>query len=353
MIQLRAVVRSLAFVVFNVVVAGVIAEGVLLLMLHVPRLTAASPRPMRRLVQQIYRHFNRALIQFDPQCSRYDADITYTLKPGACIFENIEFRNEVHVNRVGLRDEEASLEGPDVILLGDSHAMGWGVEHEQTFGRVLARQSGLKVLNAGISSYGTARERMLLDRLDVSRLRILIVQYSDNDLLENRAFRDHGNHLPIMSTAQYDDASRYYTRQRAYYPGKYIYRLVMKALRLEPPEPDVTAMEPATPIEEARLFINALVHAGRAPLDQTQVIVLEVNEQLQDRRAFIAALNDAKSDAGNPRFIQRLTTLDLSSVLTPGDFFVLDDHMNARGHEAVGTALAALLRSSGAGDRNK
>jgi GDSL-like Lipase/Acylhydrolase family len=349
----RALVKNLAFVVFNVVVAGVIAESLLLLMLHVPRLTALSPRPMRRLVQQIYRHFNRALIQFDPQCSRYDADVTYTLKPGACTFENIEFRNEVHVNRLGLRDEDASLEGPDVILLGDSHTMGWGVEREQTFGRVLARQSGLKVLNAGISSYGTVRERMLLDRLDVSRLRILVVQYSDNDLLENRAFRDHGNHLPIMSEAQYDNASSYYSRQRAYYPGKYIYRLVMKALRLEPPEPDVTAMEPATPSEEARLFINALVHAGRARLDQTRVVVLEVNEQLQDRRAFIVALGSAKGDAANPPFIQQLTTLDLSSVLTPGDFFVLDDHMNARGHEAVGTALAVLLRSFGTPDRTR
>src|SRR4029077_3494943 len=113
--------------------AGVLLEALLLLLLHVPRLTGTLPRPVRRLVQQVYRHFNRALIQFDPQCAQYDAGLTYTLKPGTCTFENIEFRTEIHVNRAGLRDEETSLDAPDVIVLGDSHAMGWGVEQDRTF----------------------------------------------------------------------------------------------------------------------------------------------------------------------------------------------------------------------------
>lgn len=345
----RAILKSLAFVAFTAVVAGVIVEGLLLLMLHVPRLTGASPRPVRRLVQQIYRHFNRALIQFDPQCARYDAGLAYTLKPGTCTFENIEFRSEVHVNRLGLRDDEVSLEGPEVIVLGDSHAMGWGVEHDRTFVRVLARKSGLKILNAAISSYGTVREMMLLDRLDVSRLRVLVVQYSDNDLVENRTFREHGDRLPILSETQYHDVTRYYAGQRSYYPGKYIYRLFMKGLRLESPEPGQVTMEPATPMDEATLFINALAHAGRAPLNNVQVIVFEVNEQLQQRRPFIDALESAKRNDAYPPFVEQLTAIDVSSVLTPSHFFVLDDHLNARGHQAVGEkigeALAELLRA--------
>src|SRR4249920_1156753 len=100
MIDRPTVFRSVAFVAFSAAVAGVIVEALLLVMLHVPGLTGALPRPMRRLVQQIYRHFNRALIQFDPQCAQYDPGLTYTLKPGTCTFENIEFRTEVHVNRL-------------------------------------------------------------------------------------------------------------------------------------------------------------------------------------------------------------------------------------------------------------
>ena len=347
----RTVVGSVAFVAFSAAVAGVIVEGLLLLMLHVPGLTGTLPRPMRRLVQQIYRHFNRTLIQFDPQCAQYDAGLTYTLKPGTCTFENIEFRTTVRVNHLGLRDAEEALTAPDVIVIGDSHTMGWGVEEDQTFGRVLARKSGLKVLNAGISSYGTVREMRLLDRLDVSRLRFLILQYSDNDLLENQTFRNQGDRLPITGEAEYENVRRYYSGQHSYYPGKYVYRLLMKALRLEAPEPDQLAMAPATATEEARLFINALAHAGHGHLDDVQVIVLEVNEQLQPRRPFIVALDQIKQEAANPAFVRRLTTLDLSVLLGPKDFYVLDDHMNPRGHQVVGEALAALINTPARGSR--
>ncbi len=280
-------------------------------MLHVPSVTGTLPRPMRRLVQQVYRHFIRSLIQFDPQCAQYDRGLTYTLKPGTCTFANIEFRTTVHVNRMGLRDDEAALAAPEVIAIGDSHTMGWGVEEDQTFGRVLARKSGLKVLNAGISSYGTVREMMLLDRLDVSRLRVLVLQYSDNDLIENQTFRAQGDHLPITTEEEYDKVRRYYSGQRSYYPGKYVFRLFMKAARLEAPEPDQLPMQPASPSDEARLFLNALAHAGHQPLDNVQVIVLEVNEQLQPRRPFILAVDQAKQDPGNPRFVTEMTTLDL------------------------------------------
>ena len=54
-------------------------------------------------------------------------------------------------------------------MLGDSHAMGWGVEQEEALPQVLARKSGRKVLNAAVSSYGTVREMLMLDRLDTSR----------------------------------------------------------------------------------------------------------------------------------------------------------------------------------------
>jgi lysophospholipase L1-like esterase len=347
----RTFFSSVAFVAFSAAVAAIIVEALLLTMLHVPGLTGALPRPMRRLVQQVYRHFNRSLIQFDPDCAQYDAGLTYTLKPGTCTFANIEFRTTVHVNRLGLRDDEAALAAPEVIAIGDSHTMGWGVEEDQTFGRVLARKSGLKVLNAGISSYGTVREMMLLDRLDVSKLRVLVLQYSDNDLVENQTFRAQGDHLPITTEAEYDKVRRYYARQRSYYPGKYVYRLFMKAVRLEAPEPDQLPMEPASPADEARLFINALSHAGHAHLDNVRVIVLEVNEQLQPRRPFIVAVEQAKRDPENPRFVRELTTLDLSTVLEPKDFYVLDDHMNPRGHQVVGEALAKLIDTSPAGGR--
>ncbi len=346
MVNTKAIRSGLFVIALNLVVAIGLLEGLFVLMLHVPRVVAATPRPVRRLIQQVYRHFNRAFVQFDPNCARYDPEVTYTLKPGVCTFENVEFRDEFRINRLGLRDDEASLDAPEVIVLGDSHAMGWGVEQGETLVRVLARKSGLNVLNAAVSSYGTVREMTLLDRLDTSRMRVLIIQYTDNDQPENRTYRQLGGHLPIMSETQYQTIVRHYASQRAYYPGKYVYRLFMKVFRLEEPEPDQVKMEFVTPAEEAELFLNTLTHAGRTRLDTVQVIVFEVNEQLRPPRPFIAALDEVRRREGNPAFVRRLITLDTTRVLTPADFYILDDHMNAHGHQVVGEALFDLIHRS-------
>src|SRR4029450_4017411 len=136
--------KTAALIIFNIVMACALLEGVFLVFLHVPRATAMAPRPVRRLVQQIYRHFNRTLIQFDDACAVYDPEGTYTLKPRTCTFGDLEFKNTFNVNRVGVRDDEASLDGPEIIVLGDSHAMGWWVAQRQTLSLVLARKWGLE-----------------------------------------------------------------------------------------------------------------------------------------------------------------------------------------------------------------
>ena len=147
-----------------------------------------------------------------------------------------------------------------------------------------------------------------------------------------------------MGEAQYQNIVRHYASQRSYYPGKYVYRLFMKVFRLEEPEPDQLRMDPATPTEEAELFVNALTHASRTPLDDVQIIVFEVNEQIRPSRPFIAALDAVRRRDANPAFIRRLIALDVAPLLTPEDFYRLDDHMNARGHEVVAGALAGQIR---------
>jgi hypothetical protein len=342
MLRKRAVWKGLLVVLFNLAVVAAILETTFVVMLRSPRLVSASPGPFRLLIQQVYRHFNRALIQFEPSCARYDPDVTYTLRPGACTFGNIEFTNEYRVNRQGLRDTDANLDGPEVIVLGDSHAMGWGVNQDQTLASVLARQTGRRTLDAAVSSFATVREMRMLDRLDTSRLKYLVIQYADNDLPENRTFERKGT-LPIMSEARYREIGDYYAGQRGYYPGKYVYRLFMKVAHLEAPEPDDLRMVEATPEEEARLFLNALVRAGRKPLEGVQLIVFEINQRLRPPRPFIGALDRVARDASYPAFVRGLKTLDTTTVLTPADFYVLDDHMNAAGHRAVGDAVAKLV----------
>jgi hypothetical protein len=348
MLNARKAARGLLVVLFNVVAVAAIVETTFVVMLHSPRLVAASPRPFRVLIQQVYRHFNRALIQFEPTCARYDPVVTYTLKPGGCTFGNVEFTNQYRINHTGLRDTDEALRAPEVIVLGDSHAMGWGVDQDRSLVRVAARQTGLRTLDAAVSSYATVRELRMLDRLDTSNLKVLVIQYADNDLPENRTFAQKGT-LPIMSEDHYRTIGRYYAEQRHYYPGKYLFRLSMKVLKLEAPEPDDMRMMQVPPEEEARLFLNAVVHAGSRRLDGVKLIVFEINQQISPARPFIDALGRVRSDPTYPPFVRQLQTLDTTTVLTPADFYALDDHMTARGHQAVGTALARLIVAAAAG----
>ena len=116
----RRILKGLGFIVYNLVAATILLEAIIVLMLHVPRVVGASPRPLRRLIQQVYRHFNRSLIQFDARCARYDPGLAYTLRPGTCTFENIEFKNVYRINSVGVRDEGERLPirriEPDVFV---------------------------------------------------------------------------------------------------------------------------------------------------------------------------------------------------------------------------------------------
>lgn len=339
----KALARALWIVLFNVIVAGGVLELFFVLMLHSPGLTASSPVAVQRLVQQVYRHFNRQLIQFDARCARYDADVTYTLRPGACTFENLEFTNTYEVNRLGLRDSNEALTAPEIIVLGDSHAMGWGVAQNETFAARLRERTGRRVLNAAVSSYATVREMRMLDRLDASALKVLILQYSDNDQPENRTFAELGNRLPITDEAHYQRIVDHYASQRRYYPGKYMFRLFMKLTRLEAAEPDQLRMDALSPSREAELFLNAVSHAGHTPLDGVALVVLEVSQEPTHPRAFIEAVRALAPKADAPPFVRNLVTFDTTRVLTPDDFYVLDDHMRSRGHAAIGDGLATLV----------
>ena len=340
----RRLLRAAAFPLFSLIFAVVVVEIVLAGVMAAPSVAGLMPRSVRVLFQQVYRHFKRSLIQFEPACAQYDAELTYVLKPGECTFRNVEFNTALRINRLGLRDDDASLEAPEVIVLGDSYVMGWGVQQDETLARVLARTSGLRVLNAGISSYGTVRELKLLDRLDTSRLQALVIQYHDSDIVENLSYREHGGSIPILAREGYQATVDWYLARQGYWPGKYLSGLVMKLTGLETPDPNAPRMPASmSSLEEATLFLNVLAHGTKKPLDNVKLIVFEASEQIRPPRSFLANVAVASRSDAQPAFIRRLRALDVAPLLEESDFYILDDHLRANGHEKIGKALAEVL----------
>ena len=308
------------------------------------------PPPNSKLLVPIREYYvaaDRRIIQYLPTCAYYDEALSYILRPGTCEFANREFNVHVQINSAGLRDDEKSLLAPNVIILGDSHAMGWGVEAHETFAQLIEQRSHLNVLNAGISSYGTAREVKLLERLDTQSLDWLIIQYAANDAGENSQFLESDHVLQPMTKENYEQIVEEHLENIRYYPGKYIHRLLpllAQSLIIEGATTTFVGREGCA--LEARHFLEIL--ANDAPINASaHMIVLEVNRLAENDSCFLDALRDDIASNDYPRYIEELVLLDLASALTRDKYLIYDGHMSAQGHQAIADELCQIFKCDG------
>lgn len=322
-----------------------LAEGTFALLLSRPALLRHLPLNVKNHLRNYYFDYDRDLIQANPHSSRYDAEVFYTLKPGEFRFRNREFDVAFAVNSLGVRDSEQALRAPDVVVAGDSFAMGWGVEADATFARQVQRRTGLRVLNTGVSSYGTARELLLLKRVDTSRMRFLLIQYDQNDGWENASLERHGGRLPIRPRERFEHTLLASSQKRGYWPGRHTFEIVHAILHphrelLEEPEP--------APDVQARLFAYAL--RTLAPPGSYDVIVFELSPAAPPDDAFARALRAELGRSGAPEVLRRVHVVELGRVLRPEHFFDLDDHLRASGHAVVADELVKAMARVGISD---
>jgi hypothetical protein len=325
------------FLIFQLVVAVVLAEGLLLAAYHYP--AAWYPAGLRSFLRSEY-FFRRRIVQLDERTARYDPDLFYTLRPGAFTLSSVEFSTIYVVNREGLRDNQRSLERPDIVVAGDSYAMGWGVQQDESFPELLEQRTGRRVLNAAVSSYGTVRERRMLDRIDLSGAGTLIVQYALNDFAENDEFLKNGNRYTASAREDWLAAIAEQRRRAKYWPFQMVYDTVVWIKR------GITGWPRGgfershyPPDRAAELFLNALMHASPRDLSALHIIVIDVDPD----PAFIRALDQLHRSEMYPPYIRSLRVVDLSQRLTPDVHYVLDDHLNARGHQAIADALMEVM----------
>ncbi|MCD8540842.1 MAG: hypothetical protein LRY55_14545 [Leadbetterella sp.] len=282
---------------------------------------------------------HRSMIQFQEESARYDRELFYTLRPGRSGFKSFEFNTTYEVNEPGVRDDAASLEYPDVIFLGDSFTMGWGVEQDESFPAIFEKKSGLKCLNTGISSYGTAREFRMLARTQTDSLKALVIQFHDTDLEENDFYIKNkrlGDRTQENFDAQVTDNRKY----TAWFPFKYLKTALVNA---------VSSVKKSDPAEAA---LKGKHDGHPAFLPDFYTILAEIR-QITPVPVILTYTGSFYTDPemirkfeayAKQHDIKNISFVNLGPVLNHEDYFYFDDHINARGHEKVAEALWAKYR---------
>ena len=276
-----------------------------------------------------------------PECAVYDEKLTYTLRPGHCIFASREFSNEYSINSLGVRDDETSLTKPHTVMLGDSLTMGWGVDQDQNFPAVFERLSGLRTLNAGVSSYGTVRELRILERVDRSALKNIVIQYDENDAPENAQLVERPP-FTILSRAQYERTIHDQDRLLRYFPGKYAFNVLVQlqsALRRR-----MGRQHESTAISvdhQAELFIRVV---EQSPVDLSPFRLTVVSA---DGRFVESARRVAEASVSG--WVRKIEFLDVtpSTVGLQNPYYLLDTHPTAVAHEAFAKLLVQRLAGGG------
>jgi lysophospholipase L1-like esterase len=110
---------------------------------------------------------------------------------------------QVRNNSLGLRDiEHDRTRKPTVMFVGDSFVWGYDVEADERFTELLGRElPAARIVNAGVSGYGTDQEYLLLDRLwSAFNPAVVVLMYcTGNDRLDNSAnVRNGGYYKPYL-----------------------------------------------------------------------------------------------------------------------------------------------------------
>ncbi len=282
---------------------------------------------------------HRSMIQFQDESAKYDDELFYTLKPGTSTFKSFEFDTAYDVNDLGVRDDAASLEHPEVIFLGDSFTMGWGVEEPESFPAVFERKSGLKCLNTGVSSYGTAREMRMLARTQLDSLKAIVIQFHDTDLEENN-FYVKNNRLGSRTQADFDAQVMDNRKYTAWVPFKYLKTAMINAVSgLKAPNATEAALKGDD--EQFPGFLSEFFSIFTEIREMTDVpVFLTYTGSFYTEPRMIVRFERFGVQHG----VKNLYYVNLGPVLDHEDYFYFDDHINARGHEKVAETLLNRFR---------
>lgn len=266
----------------------------------------------------------------------YDAELGWFPVPNS----NVTFTGlrsvKVHHNSLGLRDiEHDTASRPTIAFLGDSFVWGYDAEQEERFTELLrAKLPEHRIVNAGVTAYGTDQEYLLLRRLwDRIRPNVLVlIVCTDNDRKDNQAnMRYDGIYKPYFAISPSGGefkgipvprSRRLYFADNAFARHSLLFRAVLSGYLL-------------------------LVHPPVTVSDPTERLIAMMKEFVESNGAkFLVGLQyrDASLE-------EALRSLNIPYISFDGAEHELGDgeHWTPKGHQFVAERLMTFLSEKGVG----
>ena len=121
----------------------------------------------------VVRVFYERFSNYNMEMWRYSSGLKLPLERQALPFHHIPNKSgsyygvDISTNSMGFRDVEYSISKPEntrrIVMLGDSHTLGWGVAYDDLFSKMLERQLNragdtYEVINLGTGNYNSTME---------------------------------------------------------------------------------------------------------------------------------------------------------------------------------------------------
>src|SRR5262245_42496394 len=283
-------------------------------------------------------------------------------------FTSGRYVTPVEANAWGLRNREVNAADSActrILVLGDSHAFGWGVPEEESFPRqleALARQRNgdrVEVIDAGIPGYGVYQQCVMLERLTRSvRIDIVVSTFSlANDPVDDLRVSRYAPDRMLEYSADPGDPHSWGARlaQRS--------RLMELLHRRSLPLQFHLANASRGAIRQAQASLERL--AVDCDARGIQLLLVTVPRRVEIKttglQGWAARLMTRRARHMQEQFAlqRRLPLVDVGPPLLAaerdGSAYLADDpHWNGRGHRAVAEAIFAAippawLRHRGAG----
>ena len=259
------------------------------------------------------------------ECVEFSESQVYIPKKTNCDFNNIEFETTLSFNELGRYSDHPEESNYGVVVLGDSHAMGWGVNDEETFSHLLEKKINKPVYNLGVSGYGTIRQLIRLKESNLlNKVDTIIIQY---------CYNDHGENVNYEKNSL-DAAKKKYELVTG--NTKYsFWKKLRKSFRY-------AATIPIDIITNKNKKMDFNHH------NETFIKVLKSYPFVKDKRIIVFYVNGHQQiftnfPKGKSKIFNNLEYVDLNIEKNPKNFYLIDGHLNQVGHIQIADKLSRLF----------